>query len=276
MNTKRFFSNSITQLLFIFTIISLLMTGCQAVSPVAETPVDTTDSVGITTPEPVEEIISSEFNSITFDFSGIAKDRSIETIPAVSPNDNSPYWEIMPEYLVVTLQDYVVKEHMLKPQIFIYPVAEFPMFNTGAATIASDLKSLLEDQEIDDFLPFLPMFNAAQVMHSQVEFLEFKNGNGVRFLTQFDQGPLPINNMELIYTFQGLTSDGKYYVAAVFPVNHADLPDTNQVTAQNESDLENFPTYLDETVAWLGQQPENSFTPDLSALDALIQSIEVK
>jgi hypothetical protein len=276
MNIKRFFSHSITQLIFIFTIISLLMTGCQAISPVAETPIDTTNSVGISTPDPVEEILISEFKSITFDFSSVAKDHSIEKILAVSPNDNNPYWEIMPEHWVVTLQDYPIGNHMMKPQLFIYPVADLPMFNTGSATIASDLKSLLEDQEVDEFLPFLPMFNAAQVMHSQVEFFDFKNGSGVRFLTQFDQAPLPINNMELIYTFQGLTSDGKYYVAAVFPINHADLPDTNKVIAQDESDLKEFPSYLKETVAWLDQQSTGSFTPNLSELDALIQTIEVK
>ena len=46
-------------------------------------------------------------------------------------------------------------------------------------------------------------------MHSQVQYLDFKNGTGVRYLTQFDQGILPINNYELVYTYQGLTSDGK-------------------------------------------------------------------
>lgn len=276
MNMKRFSSHSIPKLLFLFTLITLLMTGCQAISPVAETPTDITDPVIIQTPDPVDEILTSEFNSINFDFSGIAKDRTIETIPEILPNDNSPYWEIMPQHWVVTLQDYPISDHIMKPQIFVYPVAELPAFNTGAATIASDLKTLLEDREIEDYLPFLPMYNAAQVMHSQVEYLDFKNGSGVRFLTQFDQAPLPINNMELIYTFQGLTSDGKYYVAAVFPVSHADLPDTNLANAQTQSDLEEFPTYLAETVAWLEQQPAASFAPDLSVLDALIQTIEVK
>lgn len=253
-----------------------MVTGCQAISPVAETPTDITDPVIIQTSDPVDEILISEFNSITFDYSGVAKDRTIETIPAILPNDNSPYWEIMPEHWVVTLQDYPFSEHIMKPQIFVYPVADLPMFNTVAASIASDLKSLLEDRQIDDYLPFLPMYNAAQVMHSQVEYLEFKNGSGVRFLTQFDQAPIPINNMELNYTFQGLTSDGKYYIAAVFPVNQADLPDTDQVNAQQQSDLEAFPAYLDETVAWLENQPDVSFTPNLSELDALVQTIKVK
>ena len=276
MKNKLFYFRSITKLLFVFILVTLLMTGCQANSPDTGVPGDITEPVSIQTADPVHEKLTSEFNAITFDFSGIANDRIIETIPAILPNDKSPNWEILPEHWVVSLQEYPINNHIMKAQLFVYPVADIPEFNTGAASIAADLKSLLEGKQINDDLPFLPMLNAAQVMRSHVEYLEFKNGSGVRFLTQFDQAPLPINNMELIYTFQGLTSDGKYYVAAIFPINHADLPDTNQVSAQNESDLEEFPFFLEDTVAWLGQQPNGIFTPDLSKLDALIQTIEVK
>jgi len=271
MKTNRFNSHKLLIILIACTVIPFLITACQpniaSVDAVEEIPVSPTVQI----PESIEQTVS-----INLDLLDIAQGKKDETIAAIQPNDERPYWEIMPEHLLVTLEDYPIRDHILKPQIFVYPMADLPKFNTGAATIASDLKSLLEDRQINDYLPFLPMFNAAQVMHSQVKFLEFKNGSGVRFLTQFDQAPLPINNIELIYTFQGLTSDGKYYVAAVFPVNHADLPNSNQVVAQQESDLEEFPTYLEQTIAWLGQQPDASFTPDLSALDALIQTIEVK
>jgi hypothetical protein len=37
-----------------------------------------------------------------------------------------------------------------------------------------------------------------------------------------------------------------------------------------------FPAYMAKTVAWLEQQPANSFTPGLTKLDVMIQSIEVK
>ncbi|MBW6473328.1 MAG: hypothetical protein K0B14_09415 [Anaerolineaceae bacterium] len=226
-------------------------------------------------PDDGQTLVES-ITEIYVEYSKVSESISIETIPAVSPDAERPYWEILPDHQVLTLKGYPISDHLMKAQIFVYPVADLGVFNTGAATIASDLKSLLEDHQINDYLPFLPMFNAAQVMHSQVKYLDFQNGSGVRFLTQFDQAPLPIINMELIYTYQGLSSDGKYYVAAVFPVNHADLPDTNQVTAQQQSDLEKFPTYLAETLAWLGQQPDASFNPDLSKLDALVQSIVVK
>jgi hypothetical protein len=98
----------------------------------------------------------------------------------------------------------------------------------------------------------------------------------VRFLTQFDQGPLPINNAELIYTFQGLTDDGKTYIAAVLPVTHPGLLASQQFSAQQAAELNDFSAYLAKTVTWLDQQPSGSFTPDLAKLDDLIQSIEVK
>lgn len=44
------------------------------------------------------------------------------------------------------------------------------------------------------------------------------DGGGIRYLTQFGQAAGLITNPELFYTFQGLTDDGAYYVAAVFPV----------------------------------------------------------
>jgi hypothetical protein len=40
--------------------------------------------------------------------------------------------------------------------------------------------------------------------------------------------------------------------------------------------IEDFPEYLAETVAMLDQQPPSAYTPDLSLLDAMIQSIEIK
>ncbi len=93
-------------------------------------------------------------------------------------------------------------------------------------------------------MPFLPLFNAAQVMHSHVRYLDFKTGQGLRYLTMFSQGIVPINNNELIYTYQGLTSD--------------------------------FNAYLANTAASLNTQPAESFTPNLTMLDAMMSSIEIR
>jgi hypothetical protein len=221
--------------------------------------------------------ISSKGLSISMRLNGVAQDYTIESVDAVAESADVPSWGVMPAHTVLALTGYPIQNHLMTPQLFIYPAAELAKFNEGASVKADNLKTLLLDHKEGKSLPFLPLFNAAQVMHAQVKFLDFKNGKGVRFLTQFDQAPLPINNHELFYTFQGLTNDGKYYIAAILPVNLASLSADEKV---NEKDMDaymnNFMANLNATVASLNQQTASAFSPDLVKLDGMIQSIEIK
>ncbi len=255
----------------------LLFTGCQTsgidtASLPDQSPVSAVEQIsqddGQTSIESVTEIY--------VEYSEVSERISIETNPAVLPDAASPYWEILPDYQVLILEGYPVTEHFLRPQIFVFPLSELVTFNEGAGQIASDLDELLKDEMVGEDLPFLPLYNAAQVMHAQVEFIKFKNGKGVRYLTQFDQAPIPLNNYELIYTFQGITADGQYYVAAVFPITHPDLPVDDKVSFEDEYTVEKFVADMAESIETLENQPGDSFKPDLSVLDAVIQSIEIK
>ena len=95
-------------------------------------------------------------------------------------------------------------------------------------------------------------------------------------MTQFDQTPLPINNFELIYTLQGLTDDGKYYLAAIFSITHPNLPDDTMVDLGQEFNPEEFPTEMAESVMKLDNFSDMDFSPTLSKLDAMIKSISVR
>lgn len=280
MNTRKLIRHPLFMWLIACAIFPLLLTACQPVStstslppeqPTAIQPPTATQTATQATKPPLG--VSAD---IILDLSGVAQDQTVETVEAVPASADGPWWDPMPQYRRVTLQGYPVTARLMKPQIFIYPVADLARFNEGAGRIATDLQSLLQAQKTVDPMPFLPLFNAQQLIHAQAKYLDFKSGKGVRFLTQIDQGPLPINNYELIYTFQGLTSDGQYYIAAVLPVTYPELPATAQVSTQQVGELNDFPAYLTKTVAWLDQQPGSSFTPDLAKLDALIQSLEVK
>jgi hypothetical protein len=215
--------------------------------------------------------------AVRIDVSGVAQDFTSQVIEAVPSSSDSPAWEVMPQYTLLTLQGYPTPAHLLETQIFVFPV-EGLRVNESAAGMVGSLQALLQSQQAGDRMPYLPLYNAAQVMHAQVSYLDFKNGRGVRYLTQFDQAPLPINNYELHYTFQGLTSDGKYYVAAVLPVNLPALPMDASVDLEHPpaNFTEDFPTYLSDTVNMINGQPAGAFTPDLSALDAMIESLEIK
>ncbi|HET7142744.1 MAG TPA: hypothetical protein VFI68_01885 [Anaerolineales bacterium] len=214
---------------------------------------------------------------MSLDTGSIATGFQTETIAAASDSNEAPYWEVLPQYTRVTLQGYPISSHLMKPQIFIYPVQDLGEVNEGAGQIVASLQTLLQSPQEIPNMPFLPLFNASQVMHAHIQYLDFKSGQGLRYLTEFDQAFVPINNYELIYTYQGLTSDRKYYVAAVLPVNHPSLPADGKVTGNEPPEFtSDFPAYLANVVKTLNPQPANTFTPDLTQLDALMSSMEIK
>ena len=138
------------------------------------------------------------------------------------------------------------------------------------------LEELLEARPpgSQDTLPLLPLINAAQVIHSQAKYLDFQNGSGVRFLTQYGQDIFPIVNQHLFYTFQGLTQDGAYYVAAAFPIDAAGIPDEPDISDW-EAFSAGYQDYLAETVTQLDALSSDQFEPDLALLDSVIQSLRV-
>jgi hypothetical protein len=278
-------SRSIFLMLTILLAGSILLSACFPATSTTMPPSSTATSVPTATLEPtatkapaataVPALDGSPHLSL--DTGSMATGFQTETVAAVPASDNAPYWEVLPEYTRVTLQGYPISSHLMQPQIFIYPVNELGKVNEGAGTIVASLQSLLQSPQEVTPMPFLPLFNAMQVMHTHVQPLDFKSGQGLRYLTEFDQGMIPINNYELIYTYQGLTSDGKYYVAAVLPVNHPSLPADGDVTGKEPPEFaSDFSTYLANVVKTLNPQAAKTFTPDLTQLDAMMSSLEIK
>jgi len=209
----------------------------------------------------------------------------VETIPAVPASDDMPWWEIGPTYNKYHIQGYALGKEFHNPIIYVYPVNEYIQVNEDVVKLVDSLKTIINSpgQPLPKHLPFLPAFNAAQIFYSNEQPLEFKSGKGIRFLTQYGQAPYPVNNNALFYTFQGLTNDGAYYVAAILPVNAAFLsadgnPDTPLPADGIPFDWNNFEN-IDQHFALAKQKLEatdpNAFNPTLPNLDSLIQSITV-
>jgi hypothetical protein len=278
-------SNPSLEIIATLLVISFLLSACAFTTITEQPPQPAATNVPVATTQPqatpaakVEASPTAEAAlPYTVDSAGLATSIQMETVAAVPASDNAPYWEVLPAYTRLTLQGYPVSKHMLQPQIFIYPVKELEQANQGAAKIVASLQALIASpKEIAD-MPFLPLLNAGQVMHTQIQYLDFKNGHGLRYLTQFDQGIMPINNYELIYTYQGLTNDGKYYVAAVLPVTHPSLPADDKITGKEPQDFTNdFPRYLSTLTNTLNTQAADTFTPDLTKLDAMFSSLEIR
>jgi len=224
------------------------------------------------TPAPVSCWQSA--SSVTMDASGAAQD-VISQVVDFTASTNFMWWEAVPPYTLLTLQGYPVTVNVLAPQVFVYSVKNLAISDTALNTVQS-LGELLQSQQPGEDMPILPMFKDVQMMHAQVKYLDFKSGRGLRYLTQYANGIVPVNNQALFYTFQGLTSDGQYYVAAILPVTLPDLPPDSNWNTEEPPTGSDYRAYLDEVVNTLDQASAGSFTPDLSMLDAVMQSIEVK
>lgn len=198
------------------------------------------------------------------------------TLPAVTETEGAPYWALVPAHVEVAFEGYAHTQSMHRPMIYVYPVDAFSEMNEMAAEQIITLgELLLKKPNLNELkaLPFLPFFNAQSMMHVKGQYLTFAGGSGMRYLTQYGQAAGPINNQELFYTFQGLTDDGAYYVAAIFPVAQANLP--ADMAGADASFPNGYETYIEGVKAELETAVSNSFTPDLTTLDEIIASLSV-
>jgi hypothetical protein len=203
-----------------------------------------------------------------------------QTIPESNEPD-MPYFAINPEYIEVTLQGYPLTDKFFEPRIDLYPVQRFsemaPDFIPGRVQSLQNL--IAGGAPGDSDLPFLPIFNAAQVFTARYGVVGFQNGSGIRYLTLFAQYAAPINNHDLFYTFQGLTSDGQYWVSIILPISNPILPENgdNPPGGQSWEDFSNnYQAYAADMTVQLNAQPPDSFAPALTLLDALINSIIIQ
>ncbi|HEX5943446.1 MAG TPA: hypothetical protein VFY66_14280 [Anaerolineales bacterium] len=212
--------------------------------------------------------------------SGVASGANAEKMTAVESNSGAP-WDIAPTHLRFTLTEYTLQSKFHEPRLFVYPVEEYTQSNSNAAEQIDRLKKILAGgTPLQETLPSVPFFNAAAQIAASIKVMPFQNGSGVRSLTQYAQYAAPINNHELFYHFQGLSSDGKYYVLAILPISAPILPEDEKPDATIPEGGVPIPTdigpndvYYFSVTEKLNSVSPDAFTPSLDELDALIQSI---
>ena len=205
----------------------------------------------------------------------LATSISCSTVPAEA---NDPIEWSYPAHRQLAFEGYTLSDTYHQPKILVYPVAEYASLNPNFPTSFSELQNMIATKpEQPVSIPFLPVWNAAQMIRAQIEYLDFTDGSGIRFLTMYGQSFYPVNNRHMFYAFQGITSDGQYVISAVLPVSHPALPATENDIPGGDWDAfaANFTTYIEETRVLLNSQAVTSFSPDLQMLDDMISSISV-
>ena len=151
--------------------------------------------------------------------------------------------------------------------------------------LAADQIDFLEDilisQPLDgsttNLMPFIPVWNAAQLFSAKVKYLNFQNGSGVRYLTMYGQDIYPVTQQNMFYTFQGLTDDGLYFISAIMPIYHSQLPyDDGYLVDDYLAFQEGWNTYINETYWFLEDQNSDSFAPSLNLLDQMMSSFLIE
>jgi hypothetical protein len=219
---------------------------------------------------------------------GLANGATSEAMPEVTDQGGAP-WEVAPAYTRFTLQAYPLQGKFFQPQIMVYPAPQYTAVGTGAAISIQRLQAILSSPAPslgNDILPRLPYANAEQIIGAQPGVIPFTGGSGVRVLAEYAQGFSTINNQELFYHFQGLTSDGKYYIVTTLPINAAFLAAESDPAAAVPADGIPFPgldasqpsaivSYYQAVSDRLNTTAPEAFQPSLSLLDALVRSLQV-
>jgi len=274
------------------------------------------------TPGPIKNnTVRYQGVSFTFD-SALASEVKSETVPASTDGKPCDIWPEHPSFTLVGYQR-LVRAPRDFPNIRVFEIAKFrealhsAAEENGKATIppskddwgndvdrqVSVLKELLGARPNTDRIkaaiggkwtgmgcfgipqiPFLPLWESCEPFAAHVRYINFKNGKGVFFLTQWENETEQITNEGLEYAFQGITNDGKYWVYAEFSVWAPGLPegDEDKVVAWAEKNYlldwktKEFQNYLQPVVAKLQALPADKFQPNLELLERLIQSMEVQ
>ena len=211
----------------------------------------------------------------------LGDDYECETLPESNSSDRPSYYVfIYPTHTEVTLQDYPLTQTQFPPQLWVYPVARFSeQLPEIIPPLVSDLQHYISAGTWSGKnLPFLPAILEKQAFFAHEKALSFNGGQGIRYITQYSEGPNPITNKNIIYTFQGLTDDEMFWVAVTLPISHPILPDEYTTLPDGytqESLILDYTTYTQDVKNRLSAELADSFSPALPILDSLVMSITI-
>ncbi|MBN2177113.1 MAG: hypothetical protein JW722_05580 [Demequinaceae bacterium] len=250
-------------------LLSLALCACSPAAPASPS--------GPTTPS-----LNATCNDLSFYLDpALASSITCTTIPA-----DATSMEPHPEFTRVTLQGYPLAGTFFEARIDVYPIADYTALLPAAVPgLVADLAGLTGGGSAPVFassfgmpLPFLPVFNAGQAFFAQYQAVSFASGDGIRFLTEFAQYTVPVNNTDLFYTYQGVTTDGQSWVSVIMPINLAALPadaDAGLGAQTWEQFSIGYEPYILTAVGLLDAAASTDFTPTIDALDALVASITI-
>ena len=155
----------------------------------------------------------------------------------------------------------------IAPQVTFYRIDDLGKTSFDLLDISMTLNDFLNNlssgyNDISEYynsVPFLPFQAKSQQATGLAEQLDFEGGTGIRTITVFDDKVFASSGLSnLYYSYQGISSDGVWYVSAVFPLTSNSLNETDTSNTNWE--------YL----------TGDDFRPSLDQLDFYIRSIVIE
>jgi len=138
----------------------------------------------------------------------------------------------------------------------------------------SDLQSYMDIiEDNSNALPFLPLMLHGQTVKARAQYIETNYVRGIEFITTSQAAAEPFLNNQFFYTFQGLSTDGQYYVSMVIPLTTELFPAEIPVNFDMATFVDTLPQYLADSVEMLNNATASDFAPNLETVDDLIESI---
>lgn len=203
------------------------------------------------------------------------------------------HWAIRFPSLVLKGETFDTKEagsDRLAPQLLIHKTDDWSkIFEDGVylpeeakavrQKLRQDMQAMANEKRIIN-----PAFmNASPWITILQKKLSFKGGYGYRFITQWGFEVELLNKGSLHYQFIGLSDDDSCQIIATFPIDHPQLPDTDNENATHlgysgkhyEELLKNYDDYSAKAQSWVADRA-SEFSPSIEKLDQLIESLHAE
>ena len=231
---------------------------------------------------------SVDFGGVSFNYdASLAGGVNAQLVPEAIEGGNTPFWMTMPQHIEFNFTDFQGSDRAMEATIYVFPVlsdyrylvpdvshdvwlpniTQLKNLISSQPDLLQHISSLTPDQA---GLPYLPPINAVTNPTGKLGYLSFGNGLGVRYLAQASQDASPPRPENTFYTFQGLTTDGNFYVAASFSAFPTSMP---PIDPPQGTDIRSY--YLG-LISRFDAVSNNEYTPNLDLLDKMVGSLNVR
>ncbi len=276
----------------ILLLVILASSSCVTVS-VSERGSRTEGAIAPVDPQPASTPLNTsrsvEFEGVSFTYDpsvfGGVKTELVPDYPLDDPDFKPDGVE--PEHVQFTFD---LHHDYSNAELAVFPLNRFPEMYAKNPYSVTQMKREIEalrqlvknkDYRFDGQIPHLRFADASLDFFVHVKDLVFAGGKGVVFVTHWNTEASLISNRNLIYRFEGITDDGKWYVTAETPIRVDALP------YEQPDEFEGYKwedglhseqkrkKYVDSISSRLARLKPDDFTPRLAKFEEIISSLRI-